>query len=69
MIRYRAMIGVDLFVDEYNHVMKGAAKSFQQHDAQQMAQKIAEKIPNSWVEEVKPLPHGSENILSKENKK
>ncbi|MEK0371219.1 MAG: hypothetical protein QQN55_08720 [Nitrosopumilus sp.] len=54
MNRYRATIYVDFFEDDIEL-------------AKEEANRIIRKIYDSFVSEVKRLPHGSENILRKEN--
>ena len=52
--RYRATICIDFFKDDIEL-------------AKEEANRIIRKIYDSFVVEVKLLPHGSENILRKEN--
>ncbi|MEK0371173.1 MAG: hypothetical protein QQN55_08485 [Nitrosopumilus sp.] len=58
MIRFRVKMFFDVWVDKTEY-----AKLF----ARIEAQKISDKIPTSFIEEVKRLYYGSENILRKEN--
>ncbi|MEK0371279.1 MAG: hypothetical protein QQN55_09025 [Nitrosopumilus sp.] len=59
-VRYRVSVYIDVFVEK-------DSPSFEKHMARHEALKIIHNIPYSHLGEVKPLPHGSENILRKEN--
>ncbi|MEK0371145.1 MAG: hypothetical protein QQN55_08340 [Nitrosopumilus sp.] len=60
MIRYRVKMFFDVFVED---------TEFAELYASMKAQKISKKIPNSWVEEVKIFPHGSERTWDGEFRK
>ena len=66
-IRYRVQIFFDVFIEEIPNPNGSVDRTKQQ--VYHIARIISDKIPNSFVGEVKPLPHGSERTWDGEFRK